>query len=119
MANEPNPNNNEPNSTPDTASLEEKIKALESENSKLRKSVTEASADASKHKHEKEELRKQLEARICRNRLLKQFKRIILRFLIHEKTFEISVCLFTDGFHHLINITSNSTTRDDNGKENI
>lgn len=64
MANEPNPNGNEPNNTPDTAALEAKIKELESENGKLRKSVTEASADASKHKHEKEELKKQLDARM-------------------------------------------------------
>ena len=64
MANEPNPNNNDTNNTPDTAALEAKIKELESENGKLRKSVNEASADASKHKHDKEELRKQLEARM-------------------------------------------------------
>ena len=64
MANEPNPNNNDTNNTPDTASLEARVKALEEENGKLRKANTEASADASKHKHEKEELRKQLEARM-------------------------------------------------------
>lgn len=65
MANEPNPNNNEPNAnTPDVASLEARIKELEKDNAALRKTNTEASADASRHKHEKEELKKQLEAKM-------------------------------------------------------
>ena len=64
MANEPNPNNNDTNYTPDIASLEARIKELEKDNAALRKTNTEASADASKHKHEKEELKRQLEAKM-------------------------------------------------------
>ena len=64
MANDPVNPNNEPNNTPDVASLEAKIKELEKDNAALRKTNTEASADASRHKHEKEELKKQLDARM-------------------------------------------------------
>lgn len=44
--------------------LEKRIKELESENGKLKQSVNSASADASRHKHEKEELQKQLNERM-------------------------------------------------------
>ena len=64
MANEPNPNNNEPNTTPDTASLEAKIKELEAENGKLRKANTEASADASKWKKSYLETDEKLKAKM-------------------------------------------------------
>lgn len=40
------------------------VKALRAEIAKLKQSVTNASADASKHKHEKEELQKQLKERM-------------------------------------------------------
>ena len=40
------------------------VKALRAEIAKLKQSVTSASADASKHKHEKEELQKQLKERM-------------------------------------------------------
>lgn len=58
MANEPANTNNEPNTNDpaqktdpvDTKALEDKIKALETENSKLRQANTSASADASKWK---------------------------------------------------------------------
>ena len=65
MANEPvdtNKTGNEPAANP--IDWEAKAKALESENNQLRKSVTEASADASKHKHNAEELQKQLNERM-------------------------------------------------------
>ena len=65
MANEP-VNTNKTGNEPDTNQIdwEARAKALESENNKLRKSVTEASADASKHKHNAEELQKQLNERM-------------------------------------------------------
>ncbi len=65
MANEPvdtNKAGNEP--ATNQIDWEAKAKALEAENGKLRKSVTEASADASKHKHNAEELQKQLNERM-------------------------------------------------------
>lgn len=65
MANEP-VDTNKAGNEPDTNQIdwEARAKALESENNKLRKSVTEASADASKHKHNAEELQKQLNERM-------------------------------------------------------
>ena len=65
MANEP-VDTNKTGNEPDTNQIdwEARAKALESENNKLRKSVTEASADASKHKHNAEELQKQLNERM-------------------------------------------------------
>ena len=65
MANEPvdtNKTGNEPGTN--QIDWEARAKALEAENGKLRKSVTEASADASKHKHNAEELQKQLNERM-------------------------------------------------------
>jgi len=64
MANEPNPNNNETNNTPDTAALEARIKELENENGKLRKTNTEASADASKWKKQFLETDEKLKAKM-------------------------------------------------------
>ena len=65
MANEP-VDTNKTGNEPDTNQIdwEARAKALEAENGKLRKSVTEASADASKHKHNAEELQKQLNERM-------------------------------------------------------
>ena len=65
MANEP-VDTNKAGNEPDTNQIdwEARAKALEAENGKLRKSVTEASADASKHKHNAEELQKQLNERM-------------------------------------------------------
>lgn len=66
MANEPmdtNKTGGEPETKP-SVDWEARAKELEADNAKLRKSVNEASADASKHKHEKEELQKQLKERM-------------------------------------------------------
>jgi len=68
MANEQtNPNNDQQNNADkknDNSALESRNKELESEIAKLKKAVTEASADASKHKHEKEELQKKLNEKL-------------------------------------------------------
>lgn len=58
-----NKTGNEPENT-NVSDLEKRIKELESENGKLKQSVNSASADASRHKHEKEELQKQLNERM-------------------------------------------------------
>ena len=54
-------NNNNP---VDIAAIDKRIKALEDENRKLRDSVTNASADASKWKKEKQELENQLKSKM-------------------------------------------------------
>lgn len=51
-------------SSADTTGLDKRIKELESENAKLRQSVTNASADASKWKKERAELQEQLNSRM-------------------------------------------------------
>ena len=62
MANGPTNPNTDPNTDQktDNTALESRNKELEAEIAKLKQAVTNASADASKHKHEKEELQKQL-----------------------------------------------------------
>jgi len=63
MANEPtNPTTDQKTTDQktDNTALESRNKELEAEIAKLKQAVTNASADASKHKHEKEELQKQL-----------------------------------------------------------
>lgn len=65
MANEPvNSASNETNTTPDPASLDKRIKELEAENAKLKQSVTNASADASKWKQQMKEKDDALKARM-------------------------------------------------------
>ena len=68
MANEQtNPNNDQQKNadkTNDNTALESRNKELEAEIAKLKKAVTEASADASKHKHEKEEIQKKLNEKL-------------------------------------------------------
>lgn len=67
MENNPaNPNENGTNESQDNgvASLEAKIKQLESENGKLKQSVTNASADASSFKKQAKELEEQLKSKL-------------------------------------------------------
>ena len=57
-------NTDNQNKSADTTELEKKIKALEEDNRKLRDSVTNASADASRWKKEKQELENQLKSKM-------------------------------------------------------
>lgn len=52
------------NGTNGDAELKARLEALEKENAKLRQTNTNASAEASKYKHEREELKKQLDAKL-------------------------------------------------------
>lgn len=76
MANELENTNNEPNqnkdSGKDTASLEARIKELESENGKLRNANTNASADASKHKKAAEEWKQKYEGKLSEEEKAKE-----------------------------------------------
>ena len=76
MANELENANNELNQTKDsgkdTASLEARIKELESENGKLRNANTNASADASKHKKAAEEWRQKYEGKLSEEEKAKE-----------------------------------------------
>lgn len=63
LGNTSNVENNESSAT-DTSEMDKRIKALEAENAKLKQSVTNASADASKWKKEFQEKKNELESRM-------------------------------------------------------
>ena len=64
LVNTENTTQNTENTEPSEQSIADRLKALEAENKKLKQAVTSASADASKHKHNAEELQEKLNAKM-------------------------------------------------------